>query len=1117
MVFLSTVFLAGSAWAQADPNLVGSWTFDEGGGTTVVDSSSHGNDGTIQAGTLGNLEFVPGISAFALRFPGDDQGWVELPPDIVTPAQGSVAMWINTSQSDNEGMLWYGTETGGDGYGDQNEMHLTIDNVGTGQLDLRLEGSPDRTLDYDNIGGTGWRHVAATWDLADGLRLYVDGEEVDSAAHNDNVFNFAVMRLGRPVSTGNGNRYYDGLMDEVRLYDRVISAAEVAALAVRSKAWNPDPTDGADDVEVPLLRWEAAGVASFQKVYVSADAEITEADLVAPMLPAAMKIHPLFGSPLFGPGATIYWRVDAIKGDMSVVEGDVWMFSVPPTEAWGPSPATGTPFVVPDTELTWRKGFGALTHDVYLGTDADEVAAGAEGTSQGNVLETLFATGPLDNGTTYYWRVDEIDLSGAVTPGEVWSFTTIPVIGVVDPDLLAWYKLDEGVGTAAVDHSGNNRHASFADPAPTWALGRINGALEFAGNGDSAVHADGSFINGLDALTVTAWVKSDIVNTDRGFIIFEQPVGADDVDMRYDEAGATGGADDVLKMGLTVQIDPDNTQIIQLESSENSQTTEWQHVALVWASGEQMQFYIDGELDIPTAIAPAVTGTLTTFDTVILGKGGKDEGGILSWDGLLDDVRIYGVALSQAEIQEAMRGDPLHAWDPNPTDGATTDAFAASPLTWEPGVTAVEHDVYLTADPNAIADANTSDTTGVYRGRQAAASYTPDPRLEWGQDYFWRIDEIDNEQTVIPGRVWSFSLNDFVTVDDFESYTNNSPDRVFQAWIDGLGFSADEWFPNGNPGNGTGAIVGNDPLAGDIMETANVHGGGQAMPMAFSGAVSEATRTFTPAQDWSVDGITALVLFVREDPANAGGDLYIKINNEKVPLVDNGTYPPGFDPGYVQYNVDLTTRNVSNVRSLTVGVEGPATAQGEILVDDILLYREAPAPLVLTFTSQIIEAESGAITAPFEVLSNIPGASGGQYIMVPDGVGGSGGAPAAADDGWAVYTIDIPADGDYVIALLGLRQNAGDGGDDSFWVSVPSAVLGAPPFTPPDWIRCGGVFPTDEQDVMVWDFVRDWFGSAVIPDTDPVIFTLTAGQHELRISRREDGTGLDAIAIFLVE
>lgn len=55
------------------------------------------------------------------------------------------------------------------------------------------------------------------------------------------------------------------------------------------------------------------------------------------------------------------------------------------------------------------------------------------------------------------------------------------------------------------------------------------------------------------------------------------------------------------------------------------------------------------------------------------------------------------------------------------------------------------------------------------------------------------------------------------------------PDRVFQAWIDGLGFSEDEFFPSGNAGNGTGAIV----------------------------------------------GIAALVLFVREDSASSGDDLYI--------------------------------------------------------------------------------------------------------------------------------------------------------------------------------------------------------------------------------------------------
>ena len=51
--------------------------------------------------------------------------------------------------------------------------------------------------------------------------------------------------------------------------------------------------------------------------------------------------------------------------------------------------------------------------------------------------------------TTYYWRVDEFAVTG-LTKGDVWSFSVLPEIPVVDPNLLALWTLDEGVGVGLV-------------------------------------------------------------------------------------------------------------------------------------------------------------------------------------------------------------------------------------------------------------------------------------------------------------------------------------------------------------------------------------------------------------------------------------------------------------------------------------------------------------------------------------------------------------------------------------------------------------------------------------------------------------------------------------------
>jgi len=176
-------------------------------------------------------------------------------------------------------------------------------------------------------------------------------------------------------------------------------------------------------------------------------------------------------------------------------------------------------------------------------------------------------------------------------------------------------------------------------------------------------------------------------------------------------------------------------------------------------------------------------------------------------------------------------------------------------------------------------------------------------------------------------------------VEDFESYTNDSPKRVFQAWIDGAGFSPDPFFPQGNKGNGSGALVGYDPTLGSIMETKTVHAGRQSMPLAYdntAGATySETTRTFDAAQDWTAGGIKTLAVNFRGEAGNTG-QLYLKIGNTKIAY--NGEAADIARAQWLPWLIDLSAvSGANNVRTLTIGVEG-AGASGKLCIDDIRLY-----------------------------------------------------------------------------------------------------------------------------------------------------------------------------------
>jgi hypothetical protein len=104
--------------------------------------------------------------------------------------------------------------------------------------------------------------------------------------------------------------------------------------------------------------------------------------------------------------------------------------------ASGPIPSNGA--LIEDTwvNMSWRPGDFAVSHDFYIGTDFDEVNSGAEGTFACNTSEAFQVVGfpgfpipdGLEPGTTYYWRIDEVNEAEPNSPwkGEIWSFSIAP-------------------------------------------------------------------------------------------------------------------------------------------------------------------------------------------------------------------------------------------------------------------------------------------------------------------------------------------------------------------------------------------------------------------------------------------------------------------------------------------------------------------------------------------------------------------------------------------------------------------------------------------------------------------------------------------------------------------
>jgi len=289
---------------------------------------------------------------------------------------------------------------------------------------------------------------------------------------------------------------------------------------------------------------------------------------------------------------------------------------------------------------------------------------------------------------------------------------------------------------------------------------------------------------------------------------------------------------------------------------------------------------------------------------------------------------------------------PVQAFAPQPADNAV-DVPVDTALNWRPGREVESHQVYLGADENAL---TLVDTT-------AEHSHMP-TSLDLGTTYFWQVNEVGGAGPY-EGEVWSFTTEEYVTVDDFESY-NDDDNRIYDAWIDGLT----------DPAKG-GSQVGYD--ASPFAEKTVIHGGKQSMPLMYdntAAANSEATLTFDAAQDWTQHGVTTLVVYFRGQVTNAPASLYVKINTTKVPFGNNAATAM---PLWRQWSIPLaaTGANLKSVKSLTLGVEGSGT--GTVFIDDIRLYATAPEAV------NPADPGTAGLAALYTMNGNVQDSSGKNY------------------------------------------------------------------------------------------------------------------------------------------
>ncbi len=352
-------------------------------------------------------------------------------------------------------------------------------------------------------------------------------------------------------------------------------------------------------------------------------------------------------------------------------------------------------------------------------------------------------------------------------------------------------------------------------------------------------------------------------------------------------------------------------------------------VTIEYSTDNQDWKQLNGAFEFP--MAPGTNGYASDF-TVDFEKVAAKFVKINATSNWFPDFPMFG--LSEVRFMTI----PVSARKPSPESEATDVALNAT-LSWRAGREAAEHNVYISTDRFAVLNGTAPvETVG-------QASYGP-LSLDLGSDYFWRVDEVNNAEAnpLWQGDTWSFSTQDYLVVDDFESYNEIATGEpgsnlVYATWLDGYD----------NP-SVNGSAMGY--TSGASLETETVHGGDQSVPLIYDNSVASLSEvTLNPSdlpigQDWTQRGATTVVMWFYGDPNNAATEqMYVKVNGAKV--VYDG------DPSNIttqQWNmwaIDLTSLGISqnNVATFIIGFErtGATGGSGTVLFDDIRLYKTPPS------------------------------------------------------------------------------------------------------------------------------------------------------------------------------
>ena len=439
-----------------------------------------------------------------------------------------------------------------------------------------------------------------------------------------------------------------------------------------------------------------------------------------------------------------------------------------PTKPTAPVPANGAANVPTSTVLSWTAGTGALSYDVYLGTNSaalSKVSSAQTGTSYTDSLVT---------GTTYYWRVDSLDADGNPTVGDIWMFTTPGNLTVTSAHGLCLGSGDYAAGTnASVTVTPDAGYAFMKWSTKADGSDTVSTLRSFTYTMPTPVPPAG--------ITLYAIMEARASMPD---IVVESRSGGQNYD-RFSDSGGTTWADSGAK-SLAAGLTSPGSRYSSISTT-------------LFGAGRYAQYAPDiavaGTYAVYATWPQSTNGCRYVTHEVSYAGGGKnfslwnqnqdapsvtygDNGPspvgakMNLWNPLgtfAFDVGTVG-SVRQYSLVPDMRGDPPasvrlmadavkfqfcppKAINPTPVDGAFKVTKNNPVLSWQSGGSTVAYDVYFGTTPATLTKVSSLQGGTSYTcGTLVEATLASEPTQKGA--YCWRIDSINNGTTT--GDVWSF-------------------------------------------------------------------------------------------------------------------------------------------------------------------------------------------------------------------------------------------------------------------------------------------------------------------------------------------------------------------------